>query len=85
MRKILIASAVALLAFATQAAAGEAVATFAPQLAQTDYRIDGDSDSNNQNQNQLWAWNTWPALLFVGGTIGIIALLFDHNDNSKSA
>ncbi len=87
MRKIIIASAIAVVAFAGQALASEGVASVTPQLGQMDYRLGDRVGSANDGQDQAIG-NTGlaiAALLIVAGVATSIALTDHHSQKPASA
>jgi hypothetical protein len=85
MRKIFAVTAIALLAFAGQAAASEGVATLAPDLGQIGY-ADGDgSGAGGGMFGGGFALDAIGALILIGGTVALIASGNRSTDNGQSA
>lgn len=86
MRKILIASVVALLAVTGQAVASEGIGAVAPQFGHVDYSSSDRTGSARDGQDHLTGAEWAGLLALVGGITAIVVVTTTHHhDHGKSA
>jgi hypothetical protein len=85
MRKIFAVTAIALLAFAGQAAASEGVATLAPDLGRVGFADSGDAAAGGFGMGSAFTLDALAALILIGGTVALIATGERSSNHPQSA